>query len=144
MALAVRPAEVVSIPATLLPALLVRRATGSDAAAAVAGTWGGNIACFGTILLRDVYQSRRRRIALHMPYGLRALWLNIRALLIEFGAAELLDSLLIRPALMYWLPLAIGHYAAGIIAAKFIANLTFYVPAIFFYERSKGRYRDKP
>lgn len=137
------PAEIISIPATLLPALLVRGATGSDAAAAVAGTWGGNVAYFGTILLRDVWMSQRRLAARSQPYGLRSFGANLRALVVEFGAAEVVDTFFARPALMYWMPRWLGHYSAGIIVAKFAADVTFYLPAIFFYEWSKGRYRDK-
>jgi hypothetical protein len=131
------PAELVSLPATLLPALLVQNGTGDAIAAALAGTWGGNIGYFGTILLRDVWLSRRRYIREKRRYGLWGFGRNVRALLIEFGVAELLDSLLVRPALMYYLPKALDNFSWGIIAAKFAADLSFYLPAILFYELSK-------
>ena len=63
------------------------------------------------------------------------------ALLLEFGVAEALDSLLVRPCLMYYLPRLLGHFSWGIITAKFVADLTFYIPAIIFYEWSKKRFR---
>jgi hypothetical protein len=136
------PAELISLPATLLPALLVQRTTGDTVAAALAGTWGGNIGYFGTILLRDVWRSRRRYLREGRKYSLRIFGRNVQALLIEFGLAEVFDSLLVRPALMYYLPKALDSFSWGIILAKFVADLSFYVPAIIFYEWSKKRFRD--
>jgi len=66
---------------------------------------------------------------------------NIRALLAEFGLAELVDSLLIRPALMYYLPILTGSMMGGSMLAKFAADITFYIPAIISYELSKSRFR---
>ncbi|MBC8082980.1 MAG: hypothetical protein H7Z21_07190, partial [Hymenobacter sp.] len=67
---------------------------------------------------------------------------NVRALAVEFGPAEVLDSLLIRPALLYYVPHWLGSFAAGILLAKLLADVTFYVPAILSYELSKKRLRD--
>ena len=55
--------------------------------------------------------------------------------------AEARDSLLIRPALMVWLPRWLGHFGWGILLAKLLADVTFYVPAILSYELSKQRLR---
>lgn len=133
------PAEAVSIAGTLLPALILASSDASRVSIALAGTWGGNIGYFGTILLRDVLKARRGlRISGH-HYTARHLLRNLRDLLIEFGLAEILDSFFIRPALMYWLPLKTGSFTWGLIAAKFLADLTFYLPAIFFYEWNKRR-----
>lgn len=135
-------AEFISLPATLLPAMFVRTATGNDIAAALAGTWGGNIGYFGSILLRDVWLTRKRFLAEGRKYGLKAFSKNIRALVVEFGVAEILDTLLVRPALMYYLPQVMGNFSWGIILAKFTADITFYLPAIIFYELSKKRFRE--
>ncbi|OGX85632.1 hypothetical protein [Hymenobacter glacialis] len=64
------------------------------------------------------------------PYTRRTLGENLRALAVEFGPAELLASFLIRLALMYHLPRWLGHSAAGIMLAKVLADVTFYVPAV--------------
>jgi len=133
------PAELVSIAGTLVPALMLAGTNASRMDIALAGTWGGNIGYFGTILLRDVLKTRRRlRVTGHRYSGASSLK-NLRDLLIEFGVAELLDSFLIRPALMYWLPVWTGSLTWSLIAAKFLADLTFYLPAIFFYEWNKRR-----
>jgi hypothetical protein len=136
------PAELISLPMTLIPAQLVLHSSGNAVAAAIAGTWGGNIGYFGTILLWDVWQTRRKYVRAGRPYGFSAFAKNLRALVVEFGVAEALDTLLVRPALMYYLPRLLGNFSLGIIIAKFAADLTFYVPAIIFYEWSKKRLRD--
>lgn len=135
------PAEIVSLITTLVPAIIIQRTTGDRIAAALGATWGGNLGYFGTILLRDVHQTRRALSASGRKYGWRSLGLNLRALVIEFGVAEVLDTLLVRPALMYYLPVLTGHFSKGIVAAKLLADVTFYLPAIIFYEWSKKRYR---
>ena len=56
------------------------------------------------------------------------------ALALEFGVAEILDSFLIRPALMYYVPIWTGRLLFGIAIAKIAADLTFYLPAIISYE----------
>ncbi len=136
------PAELVSLLTTFVPAALTWHSTGSGVAAAVAGTWGGNVGYFGTILLRDVLAQRRGLRLVGRHYDWHALGKVLKLLLIEFGVAEIFDSFLIRPALMYWLPRWMDNFTAGIIVAKFIADVSFYLPAIFFFEWSR-RHRQK-
>jgi hypothetical protein len=126
----------------MLAAVLALHVTENRIGAAIAGTWGGNIGYFGTILIRDMLHMQR---ALHMAgrsYDLKAFAHNVRLLIIEFGVAELFDSLLVRPALMYYLPIRFRNFSAGIIVAKFLADISFYLPAILFYEWGRKRYRN--
>lgn len=136
------PAEVLSLGATLGAVALTFTATGSRAATALAGTWAGNVAYFGTILFRDIQLTRRALRTQGRRYATRNFGQNVRALAVEFGVAEVADSFFIRPALMYYLPLWTGSLAGGSLAAKFLADFTFYVPAIIGYELSKKRLRN--
>ena len=140
------PAELLSVAATLAAASLALQATHSGLQAALAGTWGGNVAYFGWLLGQDMLLARRRLQAQGCRYTLRTFGRNLRALAVEFGLAEVADSFLIRPALMYYLPRWLGNFAAGILVAKLLADVTFYIPAIISYELSKNRLRrfDKP
>ena len=135
------PAEILSVVATLAAVALTFRATGARTTTALVGTWAGNVVYFGWLLFADI---RRTRRALHQRgtrYTTRTLGRNLRALAVEFGPAEVLDSFLIRPALMYWLPLWTGSLGWGSLAAKLAADITFYLPAIASYELSKKRLR---
>lgn len=136
------PAEGLSVVATLAGAGLVWHLfPGQELRAALAGTWAGNVAYFGWLLGQDVRQTRRHLHAVGHRYTRRTFGQNVRALAVEFGPAEVLDSLLIRPALMYWLPRLVGSRSGGILLAKLLADVTFYVPAILSYELSKKRLR---
>lgn len=135
------PAEVLSVAATLVAVAAAFALTHSRATTALVGTWAGNIAYFGWILGADVLRTRRTLRAAGQPYTTRTLGRNLRALAVEFGPAEVLDSFVIRPALMYWLPLWTGSLGWGSLAAKLAADITFYIPAILSYELSKKRLR---
>ena len=136
------PAELLSGVATLAGAGLALHLTHSQLSAALAGTWAGNVAYFGYLLGQDVRLARRSCRARNQPYTRRTFGRNLRALVVEFGPAEVLDSLLIRPALLYYLPRWLGSFAAGVLLAKLLADVTFYVPAILSYELSKKQLRN--
>lgn len=136
------PAEVVSLIATLLSSLVALHLTGSKAAMAFAGTWGGNIGYFGTILISDVFLTRKQLRLSGKRFTSRIFFKILRALFIEFGIAEVLDSFFIRPALLYYLPELTGSITWGLIAGKFLADITFYIPAIIAYELSRKKFRN--
>lgn len=135
------PAELLSLLATVAAAAATTQAEGSRVAVALAATWAGNVAYFGWLLLQDARHARRARRAQGRPYTLVTFGRNVRALVVEFGVAEALDSLLVRPALMYWLPRWLHSVPLGVLMAKFAADVTFYVPAIISYELSKEKLR---
>ncbi len=136
------PAEIASLAGTLIVAIMVRQLTGSALKTAAAGTLGGNVGYFGTILLQDVVATHQTLHQDGREYTWTVFLKNVRALFIEFGLAELLDTFIIRPFLLYRMPVWTGSFTWGIIIAKFAADITFYLPAILFYERSKKRYRN--
>ncbi len=135
------PAEIVSIILTLISSVLAYKFTSSHLTTALIGTWVGNIGYFGTILLTDIFQTNRALAYKNMPYTYKILIQNIRALIVEFGLAEVFDSLFVRPMLMYHFPIWLGNISIGILLAKFTADITFYIPAIVAYELSKKKFR---
>ena len=56
----------------------------------------------------------------------------------QFGPAELIDSIAIRPLAYYIGPLIFGNVVAGWIFGKLLSDIGFYVLAIFSYERFNG------
>jgi len=135
------PAEIISVVTTIIPAIVVYRLTGNLVATAFAGTWGGNIGYFGFIIRTDIFATNKQLRADGQVYTFSTLLKNIRALFVEFGVAELLDSFVIRPSLMYCLPLLVGSVTWGIVLAKVIADITFYIPVILGYEVAKKHYK---
>ena len=135
------PAEILSVILTLISAGVVSYLTQNPVKTALAGTWGGNLAYFGYILIADIIHTKRVLHKLNQRYRLKSFLKNIRALLVEFGIAEVADSFFIRPLLMYYFPIWLNSLTWGILVAKLSADITFYVPAIISYEMSKKRLR---
>jgi hypothetical protein len=92
----------------------------SVAAAALAGAWAETVAYYATMALRECRSSP----------PLRAM----RNLVLEFGAAKALDSLLLRPSLMFAASQLIADVPLGIAVGKLAADVVFYVPTITAYE----------
>ncbi|MCU0468440.1 MAG: hypothetical protein MUF58_07550 [Arcicella sp.] len=135
-------AEVVSLGLTVVSSWLTFHWTNSKITTALVGTWVGNVGYFGTILIEDILLAIRQLGLIGKKYSLETFYKNVRALFVEFGIAELIDSFFIRPTLMYYIPVWIGDLSWGVVIAKFAADITFYVPAIVSYELSKKRLRN--
>ena len=67
--------------------------------------------------------------------ALVALWLATRSVLVEFGPAEAVDSLLVRPVAYYLAWHLFDSPMIGWIVAKVTSDIAFYVCAISSYER---------
>lgn len=131
------PAEIVSIATTLLSAWLAHRSGGSALLIALVGTWGGNVGYYGYILVADIWQSVKAHRQRSKRYTMASAAIDFRSLIVEFGMGEIVDSLFIRPAIMYYVPQMIPGFAAGILVAKLIADVFFYIPTIIGYEMNK-------
>ena len=129
-------AECAGITCALLGSFLVRRATGSAIGAAYGAAWGESIGYASAIVIGDFVAESRRARAAHR--GLRVVdagWV-VTGLLAEFGPAAALDTLVTRPLAMALGTRLLG-LPFGVVAGKVAADLVFYLPVIFFYERRK-------
>jgi len=138
------PAEILSVIATLFASVITFRVTGNYLSTALVGTWVGNIAYFGYILIADIVRTGQECHTNNTRYTFRHFLKSVRNLIIEFGLAEVVDSFFIRPALMYYLPILFHNLTLGILLAKIMADITFYIPAIISYELSKKHLRKVP
>jgi hypothetical protein len=129
------PAEVLGTVTALAAAWTVHAVSGSLISAAVAGTIGESLGYYGCMVVREVRSCDTR----HRDLGtLRRRWLTgtrtVRDLLLEFGPAELVDSLLARPVFLYLMPSLLHNLTAGIVVGKLAADVLFYGLAISAYE----------
>jgi hypothetical protein len=130
------PAEVVGTLTAVGGSFAAYHATGSEVASAYGGAVGENVGFYGTILLREFLTDRRAG---------RRTTRTFMGLLFEFGPAEVLDSLVIRPLAMGLATQALGGRGVGVIVGKLLADVTFYLPVILSYElrqtlaRRRGR-----
>jgi hypothetical protein len=110
--------------------------TGSLAVAVVAGTLGASIGYYATAYgnsLRWAYRAMAGTAQLR-----RVVVANVRAargIAIEFGPAEAIDSIAVRPLALYVGPFVFGSVAVGWIVGSLVADLAFYLLAIVSYER---------
>src|SRR6476659_5361292 len=64
--------------------------------------------------------------------------LALRSVAVEFGPAELIDSVAVRPVAFYVGPLIVDNTIGGWIFGKLVSDLAFYLIAIVCYERFKA------
>ncbi|BBX68525.1 hypothetical protein [Mycolicibacterium psychrotolerans] len=132
------PCEVAGTVGEFGAAALVYVATDSLGAAAVAasvGASGGYYAVAYLSALRWSYRDQAHRPALARL--LMANLLALRSVAIEFGPAEVIDSIAVRPLGFYLGPALFGNVAAGWIFGKLVSDVAFYTCAVFSYERFK-------
>jgi hypothetical protein len=106
------------------------------AAAAIAATVGASVGYYAAAYISSVRWAYRERS--HRWWAARILVANLfalRSVAIEFGPAELVDSIAIRPLAYYLGPVMFDNVVAGWIFGKFVSDIGFYVLAVFSYER---------
>jgi hypothetical protein len=124
------PAEVIGTISAVTSAYVAYLATGDRALAAIFGTIGENVGFYSVMA---VVEWRRQGTA--GPMGLQArAQRTIRVLSAEFGPAELIDSLVVRPGAMYLGPFVTGGITSGSLLGKIMADAVFYAVAIASFE----------
>lgn len=97
--------------------------------AAFGAALGENVGYYGTIFLRDWRA---------LPRDTRRMRPVLLAMLHDFGIAEALDTLVVRPAITLSTVSLLGE-ALGVGAGKIAADVVFYALALLFYERRRAR-----
>lgn len=129
------PSEAAGVLAATLCGLLALSATGEPVWATTAAVAGESVAYYGVIFGRELRWRRQGGAALSLLLVL----VIVRDLLLEFGPAELADTLLVRPLMIYaglrlapvgWIGIALG---------KLAADLFFYGLTIAIFELRQGR-----
>jgi hypothetical protein len=130
------PCEIAGTVGELGGAAVAYLATGSLAAAAITATIGASAGYYAAAYLsalRWSYRDHDRR-----PWPSRVLVSNLlalRSVAVEFGPAELIDSIVVRPVAFYVGPLIFDNTIVGWIVGKIVSDLAFYACAIASYER---------
>jgi hypothetical protein len=132
------PAEIIATVTALIGAFAGHYFSGSLIGAAVGGTIGENVGYYGYFVVLET----RRHYAGHAQHPqLRRIFLTavktLRDLLVEFGPAEALDSLFVRPFCMYFGPQLVSNFTLGILLGKLAADVVFYAFAAAGYEVKK-------
>lgn len=138
------PSEVLGTVASVGAAVGVQQVTGSLAAAAYAGAIAEALVFYGVMFLRESVREAHQAGIRGRPFGSADLLPVGRSLLLEFGAAETLDLLVVRPLCMAAGLEMIGGNLGGL-AGKLAADLVFYGPVLAIYEwrLARSRARDR-
>ena len=129
-------AECAGVTCALLGSWIVRRVTGSAVAAGYGGAWGEAIGYSAVIIARDFLSASRSVRTRGRAFGFADVGRVIVGLIQEFGPSGILDTLFTRPLAMAagirWL-----GPQWGVLAGKVVADILFYIPVIFLYERRR-------
>jgi len=135
------PLEVLGTITALVAASVAYGLTGSLVVAAIAGTVGENVGYYALVVARTVRgHARSRRVTRLTGRARRAwatTWLAARSVAAEFGPAELVDSLLVRPVLLWAAAAAWGAQPLAWFAGKLAADAVFYAIAIVSFETGR-------
>ncbi len=131
------PAEIFAIIGVFIGGTIANFLFHNPVVTALLGTLGENIGFYGKILYKDI-QLRKKK---DEKITLLGLFKVLRNTIFEFGIAEYLD-LIIRPSVMYYFSTVLGNVTLGLLIGKFVADITFYSPAILFYELRKRIFQD--
>jgi hypothetical protein len=132
------PAEAAGITLAFVASFAVRHSTHSAILGAYAAAWGETIGYAGVVSTRDLIAEFResRRSGRRTPA--RDAGNVATGLLAEFGPAGVIDTFVTRPFTM-----AVGVRlfgpVFGLVVGKLSADLLFYGPVVFMYERRKRR-----
>ena len=132
------PCEIAGTVGELGGAAVAYLVTGSATAAAITATVGASVGYYAAAYanaIRWAYGEHGDR-----PVLTRLVLGNVfafRSVAIEFGPAELIDSIAIRPLAYYLGPIFFGNVVFGWLFGKLVSDMGFYVLAIVSYERFK-------
>lgn len=127
------PSEVLGTIAAVGMAGLARRFTGSTVAAAYAGTLAEVVIFYGVMFLRETIRGAHEAGSMGRVYGNADLFRVMHSMLLEFGVAEALDSLVLRPLFM-GLGMRYLGTTLGALTGKLAADAAFYGPVLTIYE----------
>ena len=123
------PCEIAGTVGELGGAAVAYVATGSLAAAAITATIGASAGYYAAAYVSALRWAYR-------DHGLLvSTLLALRSVAVEFGPAELIDSVAVRPIAFYVGPLIFDNTIVGWVFGKSVSDLAFYLCAILSYER---------
>ena len=154
------PAEIAGTTAALLGLTLALHTEQSLATMAFVGVWSEVSGFYGAIIVQEwLAEQRRHRQSPATPMALgtwckngpavfRTFYTSVRQtigflsrllrnLVLEFGAAELLDPLILRPALLMLAMQLLSDLPVALLAGKVTADLVFYTVTICSLEARK-------
>ncbi len=133
-------AEVISTLLTFLFGWASSCVTKNSVAIAYAGTFGAAAGFYGFIFRRDISNSYLKHETETIRVKILLIATCLRNMGFEFGLAELLDFLAVRPFCLLYGPLILNNYFWGILAGKTVADIIFFTISILMFEIRKKHF----
>ena len=130
-------ADIISTVLSLGIAWLIMEQSGDRVMAAFVGSGVASLSFYLLIAFSDVRKSIKAHKSENKTYKIKSFLIDFRNLIIEFGPAEILDVIAVRPFFMYLIPTLIGNFILGTFIGKMIADGIFFTIAIVMYELRK-------
>ena len=132
------PAEVAGITLAFVASFAVRHTTHSGILGAYAAAWGETIGYASVMATRDLLAEFRQSRRLGRKAPVRDAGNVASGLLAEFGPAGVIDTFATRP---FTMAVGVKMFGSvwGIAFGKLTADLLFYGPVVYMYERRKRR-----
>ena len=135
------PLEVLGTLTALGAAWIAYQASGSLAVAAIAGALSESVGYYALVVVRAARghhaSARVRRLSGPVRRTWAVTWLTARSVVAEFGPAELVDSFLVRPALLWAASALWGANLGAWLVGKLAADAVFYLVAIVSFETGR-------
>jgi len=132
------PLEVLGTVTAVVAAWAAYEATRSLAAAAIAGALGESVGYYALVVVRAVRGHAASARVRALRRGLRragaVTWLTARSVAAEFGPAELVDTVVVRPVLLWGASALWGATPLAWLVGKLAADTVFYTVAIASFE----------
>ena len=136
-----RPAEIIGTLTAIISASVAHLFSKNNILIAYPGSLGEAAGFYGTVLIQRIMIADRKTKRNHKKISLHDFIKIFSGIILEFGPAGLIDGLLLRPLFMYLFPLYLKHFTLGILAGKFMADITFYILVIASYEITKRKHK---
>ena len=130
-------ADIISTVLSLGTAWLIMEQSGDRVLAAFIGSGVASLSFYLLIAFSDVRKSIKTHKNKNISYNMKSFLIDFRNLIIEFGPAEILDVIAVRPFFMYLIPTLVGNFILGTFIGKTIADGIFFAIAIIMYELRK-------
>jgi hypothetical protein len=131
------PAEIVGTITAVSAASIAHIFSDNHIFIAYIATLGEAIGFFSTIFIQYLLIFSKKRKTENRRVSLLDISKIVSHILLEFGPAEIIDSLVLRPFFMYLFPLLVESFTLGIFLGKIAGDITFYLLVILSYEMKK-------
>ena len=131
------PAEIVGTLTAIGAASIAHIFSDNLVFIAYIATLGEAVGFFSTIFIQHFLNFSKKRKTENKQFSLSNISKIISHVFLEFGPAEILDSLVLRPFFMYLFPSLVKNFTLGILLGKIAGDITFYLLVILSYEMQK-------